>query len=236
MFFVCRDVYFNYRDVSQLQKCNIIYYLYLALPEKRRILLFFKLNLLNSEGKMDRDILVQVYFSFGLSYQEIVGILASNHGVIISLRTLKLILHQQGLFRTKNMSNILEVAMFIWDQIYQINGLHGYRWMHLKCIQAGLVVSRERVRIMMKILDPEGVALRGRKRLKRRQYFASGPNFLWHLDSYDKLKNYGFCINGCIDGFSRLVIWLNVYKTSSDPAVIAGYYIEAVSKKWVVLN
>ena len=103
--------------------------------------------------------------------------------------------------------------------------------MHLKCIQAGLVVSRERVRIMMKILDPEGVALRGRNRLKRRQYFASGPNFLWHLDSYDKLKNYGFCINGCIDGFFRLVIWLNVYKTSSDPAVIAGYYIEAVSKK-----
>ena len=62
------------------------------------------------------------------------------------------------------MSNILEVAMFIWDQIYQMNGLHVYSWMNLKCTQAGLVVSRERVRIMLKILDQEGVAQRGRKR------------------------------------------------------------------------
>ena len=42
-----------------------------------------------SDGKMDHDILVQVYFSFGISYQEIVGILASNHRVMISLRTIK---------------------------------------------------------------------------------------------------------------------------------------------------
>ena len=80
-----------------------------------------------------------------------------------------------------------------------MNGLLGYRWKHRKFTQ----VSRERVHIMMKILDPVGVALRGRKRLNRRQYFASGPNF-WHLNSYDKLKNYGFCINRCIDGFSPL--------------------------------
>ena len=27
-----------------------------------------------------------------------------------------------------------------------------------------------------------------------------GPNFLWHCDGYDKLKPYGLCIHGCIDG------------------------------------
>ena len=81
-----------------------------------------------------------------------------------------------------------------------MNGLHGYRWMHLKCTQAELVVSRERVCIMMKILDPEGVALRGRKMLNRRQYFASGPNF-WHLNSYDKLKTIAFASTGVLTDF-----------------------------------
>ena len=27
-----------------------------------------------------------------------------------------------------------------------------------------------------------------------------GPNYLWHMDSYDKLKPYGISIHGCIDG------------------------------------
>jgi hypothetical protein len=35
-----------------------------------------------------------------------------------------------------------------------------------------------------------------------------GPNFAWHADGYDKLKPYGFPIHGCIDGFSRRLIWL----------------------------
>ncbi|XP_013378745.2 uncharacterized protein LOC106150459 [Lingula anatina] len=101
--------------------------------------------------------------------------------------------------------------------------------MHLKCLQAGKTVQRDTVYLIMKIIDPDGLQLRRRGRLKRREYFARGPNYLWHLDSYDKLKTYGLCINGCIDGFSRQVIWLYVYRTSSDPKVIAGYYIEAVS-------
>ena len=31
-------------------------------------------------------------------------------------------------------------------------------------------------------------------------YLKQGPDFLWHLDGYDKLSRYGFCIHGCIDG------------------------------------
>lgn len=27
-----------------------------------------------------------------------------------------------------------------------------------------------------------------------------GPDFVWHLDGYDKLKPYGFAIHGYIDG------------------------------------
>ena len=27
-----------------------------------------------------------------------------------------------------------------------------------------------------------------------------GPDFVWHIDGYDKLKPYGFPIHFCIDG------------------------------------
>ena len=50
------------------------------------------------------------------------------------------------------------------------------------------------------------------------------------MDGYDKLKPFGIGINGCIDGFSRRLIWLEAYKTNNDPRVIAGYFIDAVIK------
>ncbi|KAF7648178.1 hypothetical protein LDENG_00160510 [Lucifuga dentata] len=51
---------------------------------------------------------------------------------------------------------------------------------------------------------------------------------MWHVDSYDKLEPFGICVNGSIDGYSRKVLWLNAYHTSSDPKVIAGYLLETV--------
>ncbi|KAF3859970.1 hypothetical protein F7725_000225, partial [Dissostichus mawsoni] len=36
------------------------------------------------------------------------------------------------------------------------------------------------------------------------------------MDSYDKLKPYGNAINGCIDGFSRYIMWMEAYTTNSD--------------------
>ncbi|GAA6098847.1 uncharacterized protein LOC125141277 [Tachysurus ichikawai] len=45
--------------------------------------------------------------------------------------------------------------------------LHGYKMMHLKCIQADYVVTQETIRQLLKILDPHGVQLRRRNRLLR---------------------------------------------------------------------
>ena len=54
---------------------------------------------------------------------------------------------------------------------------------------------------------------------------------MWHIDSYDKLKPYGICINGCIDGYSRYIIWLEAFTMSSDPAVIGIYFMSAVERR-----
>ncbi|XP_008282990.1 uncharacterized protein LOC103359432 isoform X2 [Stegastes partitus] len=50
------------------------------------------------------------------------------------------------------------------------------------------------------------------------------------MDSYDKLTPFGIGINGCIDGFSRHVIWMQANFTNSKPEVVAAYFINAVSE------
>ena len=85
----------------------------------------------------------------------------------------------------------------------------------------GIQYSKEAVTIALNILDPEGVSRRKSHRLKRRKYRNKGPNHVWHMDGNDKLKPFDFYIHGCIDGFSRKMIWLHVGNTNKDPAVIA---------------
>ncbi|KAH3788838.1 hypothetical protein DPMN_167000 [Dreissena polymorpha] len=88
--------------------------------------------------------------------------------------------------------------------------------------------THHKVTEVMKILDPEGTHLRKAHRLKRRVYCAKGPNYIWHLDGYDKLKPYGFCIHGAIDGFSTKHIWLEVSDTNNNPKLILKYFLDSM--------
>lgn len=136
-----------------------------------------------------------------------------------------------GLFRRRNFSDLLDVTRFIVNELESSGRKHGYRWMHLKCIQSGYNVTRDNVYMLLKILYSDGVKSRKRRRLKRGHYHSKGPNYVWHIDSHDMLKPYGLAINGCIDGFSRNIIWMEGNITNSDPKVIANYYIKAVQRK-----
>ena len=100
--------------------------------------------------------------------------------------------------------------------------------MHQKCIEGGLRVTRKTAATIIKELDPEGVELRRRKHLRRRLYFARGPNWVWHIDGYDKLKPYGFNIHGAIDGFSRRILWLKVIRSNKNPNFVCMQFLECV--------
>ena len=41
---------------------------------------------------------------------------------------------------------------------------------------------------------------------------------------------YGFYISGCIDGYSRRIMFLQVAATNHDPAIIAYYYLRCVKQ------
>jgi hypothetical protein len=55
-------------------------------------------------------------------------------------------------------------------------------------------------------------------------------NSVWHADGYDKLKPYDLPIHGCIDDFSRKVIWLYVTQSNNSPDNIAAYYLDSVKE------
>lgn len=73
---------------------------------------------------------------------------------------------------------------------------------------AGKLVSRERVRQSMRRVDPIGIENRKRKTIVRREYTVAGPHHVWHLDGHHKLIKYGLVTHGCIDGFSRAIVYL----------------------------
>ena len=110
------------------------------------------------------------------------------------------------------------------------NSSFSYRYMHQKLRSKGLAVSRETVRVIIKSLDPAGVERRSGRKLQRRVYRCPCPNFTWHIDGYDKLKPFGFCIHGCVDGFSRKIIWLFVGSTNNDSLIVASYYLKVVKE------
>ena len=81
----------------------------------------------------------------------------------------------------------------------------------------GVKTTRTSVMNVVKVLDPEGVLSRRKKRLRRRCYSVPGPEVLWHIDGYDKLKPYEFSIHGCTDGFSGRIIWLKEAPSNKHP-------------------
>ena len=177
----------------------------------------------------DRQSLIENYFDLGFQYSEILAFLSGLHGIQLSLRQLKRILQTLGLRRRRGHASVQELTNAIEQKLAGSGSGLGYRLMHQRLrVENGLVASRKTVRLILKHLDPEGIGLRSRRRLRRRQYYAKGPNFIWHVDGYDKLKPFGFCVHGAIDGFSRRIMWLEVGPSNNDPKITVKYFIDCV--------
>ena len=80
----------------------------------------------------------------------------------------------------------------------------------------------------MREVDPQGVAYRKKRCLKRRRYVSRGPNLCWHMDGYDKLKPFSFCIHGCVDDFIRRIIWLEGQCSNKNLTVVAKYFLDNI--------
>ena len=74
---------------------------------------------------------------------------------------------------------------------------------------------------LMKEVDPDGVSLR-----KAHTVFCMRPYFIWHVYGYYKLKPFGLCSHGAIEGYGHIMMWLEVGATKNYPNCITSYYLE----------
>ncbi len=69
----------------------------------------------------------------------------------------------------------------------------------------GIRIQKSRLYQSLNRVDGLGHALRQQTAIKRREYYSSRPNALWHCDGHHKLIMWGFVIHGFIDGYCRTV-------------------------------
>lgn len=84
----------------------------------------------------------------------------------------------------------------------------------------GLKIQRARVRKSMNRIDPENTALRWGAVVSRRIYSVPWPNSLWHIDGHHSLIRWKLVIHGCIDGFSRRVMFLKCSNNNLSTTVL----------------
>lgn len=209
---------------------KLIYNMYKII--KMYKILFFLRNLFVLDDIKDKSVsdLIDYYFRSQYTHKEMCKMLEVKHNVQIPLRTLQKILKEKGLKRKSIIESPMEdIFTAITTEINDCGLNLGYRlmWLRLKT-RYNLTVKQSTVLSVMNVVDPDGIEKRSRYKLKRRQYKVPGPNHLWHIDGFDKLKKYGFAIHGCVDGFSRRVLWLESSMTNNKPEVIAYYYLNCV--------
>ncbi|TWW62510.1 hypothetical protein D4764_04G0011570 [Takifugu flavidus] len=107
------------------------------------------------------------YFHEGHSYDVIVDMMSSLHGVHISLRSLKSKLNGAGLYRRKDSSSTNGIIRAIRLELRGPGQLFGYRtmWQVLKQ-KYNLRVKKDRVMNLLQELNPRGCERRARRRLR----------------------------------------------------------------------
>nr|XP_055036502.1 uncharacterized protein LOC129423984 [Misgurnus anguillicaudatus] len=96
----------------------------------------------------------------------------------------------------------------IVGEILQSTTNAGERYVHGSLRSRELRIQRWRVRQSLQELDPIGRSFRRRRTIRRRIYSVATSNQLWHIDGNHKLVRWRMVFHGCVDGFSRTIIYL----------------------------
>ena len=86
--------------------------------------------------------------------------MANLHNTNMSLCSLHRILRARGLRRRGRSINMQDIMAEIMDEIRCNGSDKGYREMHQALTRKGFAADKDSARLVLKELDPEGVALR----------------------------------------------------------------------------
>ena len=90
-------------------------------------------------------------------------------------------------------------------------------------------VQQSRVRESMRRVDPIGVVYRWSQTIHRRAYHVSCPNALWHIDGNHALIRWKLVVHGGIDGYSRLIVYLQCAGNNKARTVL-NLFLKATSR------
>jgi hypothetical protein len=147
---------------------------------------------------------IEVLRSTGMSWTAIANCLG------ISTKTLQRRREEYGMCDTYSEISSEELETNVRD-ILRLTPFSGESYVRGALRGRGINVQRWRVRNAIRNIDPINRAIRRRYTIQRRLYNVKKPNHLWHVDSNHKLINWRFIVHGCIDGYSRAVIYLKCF-------------------------
>lgn len=73
-------------------------------------------------------------------------------------------------------------------------------------------------------------------RYRRAGWTTPGPDFIWSLDAYDKLKAWGIEIYASIDAYSRFITWFYVGISSGTSRSVLAQYLDVLSQRKTMPN
>uniref|UniRef100_A0A8H7N332 Integrase core domain-containing protein n=1 Tax=Bionectria ochroleuca TaxID=29856 RepID=A0A8H7N332_BIOOC len=179
-----------------------------------------------------------LFYEYGYSDQSLLRDL-QQEGFSVHPFLIRKIRFQEGLKRrakTKEEQLVgLQRALEFFRQDLQktsmILGLgRGLLWNYVRQ-QGKVLISQHRLYSAYAAIFPQEVAGRRDAKLRYRGNFkVPGPNFLWSLDGYEKLKKFGFQIYACIDAYSRCIIWFFVGRSATTSMSTLKQFLQTVKQ------
>lgn len=83
----------------------------------------------------------------------------------------------------------------------------------------GMRIQRQRIRESVLRINPLRAVVRWHQAISRRTYWVPGPNSLWHIDGHHSLIRWRFVVHGCVDGYSRMIVYL-ACRTNNQAATV----------------
>ena len=186
------------------------------------------------DNQMENDL--KTYVSQDLKRSEVLDFMQRDFPQYKwSLATLDRRLRHFGIHYIDYDTPLTVVADAVQKELEGPGRLLGYRAMNQKLrTEHNVQVPRHLVYNMIAELDPEGLEARNLQRKKKKpkgQFTSEGPLWVASLDGHDKLcgcqnSTFPLGVYGCIDTFSRKILFLFVCHSNSNPLVVGKMYLQ----------
>ncbi|KAG8674007.1 hypothetical protein FPOAC1_007326 [Fusarium poae] len=161
-----------------------------------------------------------------------------TEGFIITKTGLERIRRDLGLWRrqTPEMSSTIKTKLYNFFE--NENELHtklqtfGRTYLYVYVRQHQFILSRKALYECYREFMPTNVSDRWHTMKHRRTGWApAGPDFIWSLDAYDKLKAWGIEIYAAIDAYSRYITWFYCGISANTSRSVVEQYLYALQQR-----